>query len=301
MNITQILRNSWKDYIGIVIGSLITAIAINVFLVPYKIEPGGVSGISTVIHYLSNQRLPVGLTALIFNIPLFIAGLKLIGKKFAIRTLFSIIFLSLFIDFSAPYTQYFAHTYLSTLENMVNFQDYLLYSIFGGSLMGLGLGIVFRSGATTGGSDLLAKIINYFHPDLTIGQILLVIETCIVIFASISFRSFLLGLYAIVTLFMQSKVIDAVLEGVNFAKAVIIISDNSDEIAKKVLYEIERGVTALKGIGMYTGVEKNVLLCVLQRGQIPSLKEMVSQIDNKAFIILTDVREVFGEGFKNYV
>ena len=300
MNITLILKNNWKDYITIVMGSLITAIAINVFLIPYRIEPGGVSGIATVIHYLSNQKLPVGVTALIFNIPLFIAGLKLIGRKFAIRTLFSIIFLSIFIDFSAPYTQYFARTYLSTLENIGSFQDYLLYSIFGGALMGFGLGIVFRSGATTGGSDLLARLINHLHPNFTIGQILLVIETCIVIFATIAFKSVLLGLYAVVVLFIQSKVIDAVIEGVNYAKAIFIISDQSEEIGKKILYEIERGVTALKGIGMYTGVEKSILLCVLHRGQLPALKEKVSQIDNKAFIILTDVREVFGEGFKNY-
>lgn len=300
MKITQILKNSWKDYLSIILGSLITATAINVFLVPYKIEPGGVSGIATVIYYLSNQQLPVGLTALAFNIPLFIAGLKLIGRRFAIRTLFSLIFLSLFIDSLSPYTQYFAYTYLSALQSTSSFQNYLLYSIFGGSLMGLGLGIVFRSGATTGGSDLLARILNHFHPNFTIGQILLAIETCIVIFASVSFKSFLLGLYAIVTLFMQSKVIDTVLEGVNFARAVFIISDNSDEIAKKLLHEIERGVTALKGIGMYTGSEKNVLLCVLHRGQIPALKEIVGEIDNKAFIILTDVREVFGEGFKTY-
>lgn len=298
MNIINILKNSWRDYLFITIGSLIAAIAINVFLVPYKIEPGGVSGIATVLHYLSNQRLPIGLTALAFNIPLFIAGLKIIGKKFALRTLFGLISLSLFIDSTSPYTQYFSHTYLSNLQSIGYFQDYLLYSIFGGSLMGLGLGIVFKSGATTGGSDLLAMIINRVNSNFTVGQILIVIESCIVIFATIAFQSFLLGLYAIIVLFFQSKVIDIVIEGINYAKAVFIISDHSEEISQKILFDIERGVTALKGIGVYSDKEKNVLLCVLHRGQIRRLKEIISEIDNSSFVILTDVREVLGEGFK---
>lgn len=300
MNLATNIRNNWKDYFYITLGSLIVALAINIFLVPYKIEPGGVSGIATVIHYLSGGKLPVGLTAFAFNIPLFIAGIKFIGRKFALRTLTGIILLSLFIDTTASITKDFAKDYWSELEHLTFAPDLLLYSIFGGSLMGLGLGIVFKSGATTGGSDLLARIINHFKPNLTIGQILLLIETFIVIFAAISFNSFLLALYAIIALYLQSKVIDAVIEGINFAKAVFIISDKSNEIANVILKDLERGVTSLKGVGMYTGSEKNVLLCILHRGQISDLKEIVGTIDQKAFIILTDVREVLGEGFKTY-
>lgn len=297
--IKKMFKN-WKDYIWIIIGSLITAAAINVFLVPYKIAPGGVSGIATVIYYLSGGRFPVGMTMLVLNIPLFIMGLKFIGKRFAFRTLFSTIFLSVAIDTTEPLTKMFVERYLVVLERNPSTPDLLLYAIFGGVLMGVGLGIVFRSGATTGGSDLAARIVNHFQRNFTMGQILLFIDTAAIIFAAVAFNSFLLALYAVISLYISSKVIDAVLEGVNFAKSVFIISDNSEEIASRILKELDRGITALKGKGMFTGFDKQVLLCVLHRGQLPLLKEIVKEVDDKAFVILTDIREVFGEGFKTY-
>jgi uncharacterized membrane-anchored protein YitT (DUF2179 family) len=300
MGFVSKVSNSWKDYLWIICGSVITAIAINVFLVPYKIAPGGVSGVATVVYYLSNGRFPVGTTMLILNIPLFIAGMGFIGKKFIIRTFFSTIFLSLVIDTTEPYSKYFVEHILVKLEKVPSPPDLLLYTIFGGFLMGVGLGIVFKYGATTGGSDLAARIVNHFKPNFTMGQLLLLVDTSVIIFAAVAFRSFLLALYAIVALYLSSKVIDAILEGVNFAKAVLIISDNSEEIAEKILADLDRGVTALKGKGMYTGDGKDVLLCVVQRSQLPLLKETVRLVDKKAFVILADIREVFGEGFKNY-
>lgn len=300
MGISNKIVRGIKDYLWIILGSIITAVSINVFMVPYKIAPGGVSGIATVIYYISNAKFPVGVTMLALNVPLFIAGARFIGKKFVLRTLFSTILLSFIIDTSEPYSKYFVEHYLVKLEQVPSPPDLLLYSIFGGFLMGVGLGMVFRFGATTGGTDLAARIVNHFFPNLTMGQILLFIDTSVIIFATIAFNSFILGLYAIVTLYISSKVIDAILEGVNFAKAVFIISDSSNEIAARILKELDRGVTALKGTGMYTGNDKNVLLCVLHRGQLPVLKEIVREVDEKAFIILADIREVLGEGFKTY-
>lgn len=293
------LLDGCRDYLWIILGSFITAASINIFMVPYKIAPGGVSGIATVLYYLTGGRLAVGVTMLMLNIPLFLAGIRLIGKRFALRTLFSTVFLSFVVDGTEPFTSFLVKHYLTDPQSTTT-PDLLLYSIFGGFLMGLGLGIVFRSGATTGGTDLAARIVNHFIPNLTMGQILLFIDTSVIIFAAVSFSSIPLGLYAIVTLFISSKVIDAILEGVNFAKAVFIISDYSDEIARKVLKDLDRGVTALKGTGMYTGNDKQVLLCVMERGQIPVLKEIVKEIDPRAFVILADVREVLGEGFKAY-
>lgn len=293
------LLASWKIYLQIIVGSFLTAVSINVFMLPYKIAPGGVSGIATVVYYLSNSRISVGLTMLALNVPLFAAGMRFIGGRFVVRTLFSTIFLSFVIDATAPLTKFFVNHYLASLEQARSQPDLLLYAIFGGFLMGIGLGIVFRAGATTGGTDLAARIVNHFSPNLTMGQILLFIDTSVIIFAAISFNSFLLALYAIVALFISSKVIDAVLEGVNFAKAVLIISDRSDEISRRIMTDLDRGVTALKGKGMYTGNEKEVLLCVLDRGQLPNLKEIVSSIDKDAFVVLTDIREVVGEGFKS--
>ncbi len=300
MTVGAKIKSVWKDYLFIIIGSLIPAFAINVFLVPFKISSGGISGIATIVYYLSGERIPVGITVLLLNVPLFIAGYKFLGRKFAIRTLFCIFFFSLFLNLTTKISFDFANHYLVKNGAAPSNPDLFLYSLFGGSLMGFGLGIVFKSGATTGGTDIVANIMSHFNSSFSIGQALLFIEAGIVILAAVAFRSFLLALYAIVTLFIQSKVIDTVLEGVNFAKSVFIISDKSAEIAKRVLSELDRGVTSLKGTGMYTGNDKNVLLCILQRGQLSTLKEIVESVDKKAFIILTDVREVLGEGFKNY-
>jgi uncharacterized membrane-anchored protein YitT (DUF2179 family) len=208
--------------------------------------------------------------------------------------------LSVLIDVSEPFTAHFLESHMTNFQNTANIPDLLLYSLFGGFIMGAGLGMVFRSGATTGGTDLAARIVNHFVPNLTMGQLMLIIDGGVVIFASIAFNSVLLGLYAIVTLYVSSKVVDAILEGVNFAKVVLIISEKSEEIADRILTDLDRGVTALHGKGLYTGNEKEVLLCVIQRGQLPALKEITQKIDEKAFIILTDIREVLGEGFKTY-
>ena len=166
--------------------------------------------------------------------------------------------------------------------------------------MGLGLGMVFISGATTGGTDLAARILHHFVPGMTIGKILLLIDSVVIIFAAVAFNSFLLALYAILALYISSKIIDIILEGVNYAKAVYIISDYADDIARDILKELDRGVTALNGTGMYTGKDKRVLYCIIQRGQLPVLKALVKKIDPTAFIILSDVTEVLGEGFKTY-
>ncbi len=285
-----------KNYLLISLGCVITAAAINIFLVPFKIAPGGVAGIATVIYYLSSEKMPVGTTMLILNIPLFILGFRLIGKRFFIRTLAATVLLSAAIDGLEPLTDYFADLVKLESANM----DLLLYSLFGGFLMGVGLGFVFRSGATTGGTDLAAKIVNHFTPAFTMGQVLLIIDSLVIVFAAAAFKSFQLAMYAMVTLFIASRVIDTMLEGVNFAKALFIISDRSDEIAQKILSSLDRGVTSLEGTGMYTGKNRQVLFCVVQRSQLPVLKKLVKEIDSDAFLILTDVREVLGEGFKTY-
>lgn len=289
-----------KEYFIITMGSFIAAAAMNVFLIPHKIVPGGVSGAATVIYYLSGGVFPVGATMLAINIPLFLAGITFIGRKFFIRTLYSTVVLSVSIDYTKPFMNYFIQNYLLKIESVPSQPDLLLYSIFGGLIMGLGLGLVFKFESTTGGSDLAARIINHFIPALTLGQALLIVDISVVLMAAVSFESFLLALYAVVTLLVTSKVIDAMLEGVSFAKAVFIISNNPGEISKKILNNLDRGVTSLKGTGMYTGNDKQVLLCILHRRQIPALKKLVETIDEKAFIVLTDVREVLGEGFTKY-
>lgn len=287
------------EYLYISIGCLIAGTAIDIFLIPYRIAPGGITGIATVVFYLTNSTIPVGVLILLMNIPLLLSSMKLIGKSFLVKTIFSTILLSVFIDILEPVTKMFADKYLRDFTGVSPDTDLLLFSIFGGVFMGIGLGIVFRAGATTGGTDLAAQIVHHYIPYLTVGRILMVIDAIVVIFASIAYRSFLLGLYAIVTIFLASRVIDIVLAGVDYAKAVFIISDKSELISQRILLDIDRGVTGLKGTGMYTGTDKQVLLCVLDHRQIPKLKSLVKSIDDEAFVIMTDVREVFGEGFVN--
>ncbi len=293
-------RKALREFIMIAAGCIVTAAAINVFLVPFRIAPGGVAGIATVLYYLSDGRMPVGTTMLILNIPLFAAGFRLIGRRFLLRTLFAAVFLSAAIDLTEYISGLFVESYLSGGKIAEQNPDLLLYALMGGALMGTGLGLVFRSGATTGGTDLAARLANHFLPSFTMGKMLLLIDAAVIVFAAVTFRSFRIALYAAATLFVASTVIDALIEGVNFAKALFIISENPEEISRRILTELDRGVTALKGLGMYTGRDKNVLFCVVHRSQLPLLKKTVKSVDEKAFLILTDVREVLGEGFKNY-
>lgn len=297
MNITNDMKASLKSYFTITLGSILTALSINVFMVPHKIAPGGFSGIATVLHYLGGERMQVGTIMMILNIPLFILGIRLMGRVFIVKTLYATILLSLVIDFTQPLIEKFAHSFFTTFEGQGYASDIFLYSVVGGSLMGLGLGLVFRAGATTGGTDLAAGIANHFAPTFSMGQTLLFIDIGAVLFAAFSFKSFRLTLYSIVALYVSTKVIDAVLEGVRFAKALFIISNSPERIAKRILGDLDRGVTSLKGRGMFTNGSKEVLFCVVHRRQIPHIKRIVKEEDEKAFIVLSDIREVLGEGF----
>lgn len=288
-----------KVYILITIGAGITALAINIFLVPYKIAPGGLSGLATVLFYISGGRLPIGTTMLAINIPLFILGYKIIGRKFFFRTIYGTIILSVIIDLTEAYSADFAKRLLVNGTDLVSQPDILLYSIIGGFISGIGLGIVLKMDATTGGTELAAWLLNRLFRSMTIGQLILWLDAIIILFAILAFNSILIGLYSLVSLFLTTKVIDAMVEGVDYSRAALIISDKQEEISKRLLIQLDRGVTELKGRGVYSGKDKNVLLCVLARTQIQQLKEIVQSVDKNAFVILAEVHEVLGEGFQN--
>lgn len=287
-----------KAYTLITIGAGITALAINIFLVPYKIAPGGLSGLATVLFYISNEKLPVGITMLAINIPLFLLGYKIIGKKFFFRTLYGTIVLSVIIDLTEAYLFDIAKNLLVDSTYLVSRPDILLYSIIGGFISGIGLGIVLKMDATTGGTELAAKLLNKIFKNMTIGQLILWLDALIILFAVIAFNSILIGLYSLVSLFITTKVIDAMVAGVDYSRAVLIISERQDEISKRLMFELDRGVTELKGRGVYSGKDKEVLLCVLARTQIQQLKQIVLEVDKNAFMILAEVHEVLGEGFE---
>lgn len=290
-------KKSWKSYILIALGCLITTISMNVFLIPFKLAPGGVSGLSTVIYYIIGGTIPVGTLMLILNIPLFLMGYRSKGHRFIIRSMFGAVMLSLMIDLTSPFFNWLINEYFISFDNEMANPDLLLYSLIGGGIMGFGLAIVLKEDATTGGTDLLAAVLKKLFPKFSVGQYLLFMDGFVIIFSVIAFKSVKIGLYASLCLYIASKSIDAYLEGMNFSKSLLIISEKSEMIAKRLLNEVDRGVTGLKGMGMYSKQDKTVLLCVVKREEIPTVKEIVKDCDQSAFVLLIDVREVLGEGF----
>ncbi|MBM7624160.1 YitT family protein [Sporohalobacter salinus] len=268
------------DYSGITLGSLLTSMGLVMFLVPNKIAAGGISGLATVIHYLFNY--PVGITMLAINVPLFITGVKVLGAQFGFRTLYGILVLSLATDYLVPYLPILTY-------------DPLLGAIYGGLFVGTGLGLVFRFKGTTGGTDLIAQLVNYYF-DIRVGRALLMIDFFIILFAAIVFNAEL-ALYALIGLFITSKTIDLVQEGFNISKGAFIISDKGKKIKEEILDSLDRGVTVLEGKGGYTNNDKEVLLCIISRSEITKLKNLVYNLDQASFLIITDVHEVLGEGF----
>jgi len=294
---TKAFKGVWRSYGVIALGCLVVAISMNLFLIPYKLAPGGISGLATVIYYVTDGKIPVGTLMLIFNIPLFLSGYKSRGRAFFIRSLYGAVLLSLMVDGTYHFFQRLINEYLIMFDESMAVPDLLLNGIVGGLIMGFGLGIILKENATTGGTDLAAAILKKLSPRFSFGQYLMFLDGLVLLFAMIAFRSIKLGLYAAISLYISSKTIDTYLEGLNFAKSLLIISDKSDEIARRLLYDVDRGVTGLKGMGMYSGRDKTVLLCVVKREEIPMVKGIVKDCDANAFVLLIDVREVLGEGF----
>lgn len=269
------------EYIGITFGTIVMAVSIVCFLAPHMLAPGGVTGLAIVIEKITG--IDISITNLVLNVPLFIIGILILGKSFGAKTFYATFALSFFINIMPSYY---------TTDNV------LLAAIFGGVLMGIGLGIVFKSGGTTGGTDLAGAILHKFYKGISTSSFMMFIDILVVISAGLVNRKLETMLYSIITLYILVKVIDQIIEGFGYAKAFFIISSKPDELGKIILNEINRGVTVLKGRGMYTGKDREVLLCVANRAQIAKLKEVVSSVDNKAFVMVTDVHEVLGEGFK---
>jgi len=273
----------FREYMGVLLGVAITAAGLDMFLIPNKIAAGGVSGIATIVYYL--VKFPVGMTMLAINIPLFLLSIKEMGLSFGVRSLFGTVTLSLFVDLLANYLPVPTH-------------DIFLASLYGGVLVGVGLGIVFRSKGTTGGTDLAAALIHRYT-GLPIGMSLLSIDACVIVAAGIFFNAEA-AMFALITVFVTARVIDIVQEGVGYAKAALIISDHNDRIAEVILHQMDRGATALRGRGLYTKHEKDVLLSVVTQSEVTRLKEMVYAVDPKAFVIVANIHEVLGEGFRKF-
>jgi len=283
-------------YLIILLGTAIGAIGINIFLVPYHIAPGGITGLGTILYYLINQTIPLGIIILIINIPIFIWGLIVLGKKAIVNILFATITFSLFIDISESFLIDIAKKHIASGGQT----DLLLFALFGGAIMGAGLGVVYRYNTNTGGVDLLADIFRKKGVHFSMGQIMFIFDAIIVIIAATVFNNVMLGMYAIIAILVFSKVVDLILDGVGFAKGLYIISEKSQEISKKILQDMDRGVTGIKSIGKYTDTEREMLFCVIRAKQLTQIKKLIKDVDPEAFVVLTDVREVLGEGFQGF-
>ncbi|OEF98737.1 YitT family protein [Desulfuribacillus alkaliarsenatis] len=263
----------------ITIGALIFSLGLNAFTIANSLAEGGFTGIAILLHYL--YELPTGWVILILNIPLFFIARMFLGKEFLLYTIFGTVLVSVFIELTA-------NVRLPT-------DDLLLAALYAGVTTGLGLGIIFRNGATTAGADIIARIMQKYF-GVSLGQTIFAIDI-LVIATSALFLGNRIAMYSLVGLFITSRVIDFVQEGAYSAKAVIIISNQSKEITEKIINNLGRGTTLLQGRGGYTGNDKDVLLCVINRSEVVQIKNLVQSIDENAFVIVSDVREVLGEGF----
>lgn len=278
-----------EAYIKIVLGTGIMGLAIKCIYDPISLVTGGFTGVAILVKKLTEAfvagGIPLWLTNLGLNIPVFIVAWSLKGKKFIGRTAVSTVLLSLWL-------------YVIPEVNLVN-GDYILAAIFGGVLTGIGLGMILWANATTGGTDMVAALIQIKLKHYSIAQILQVLDGIIVLIGLYVF-GLQPTLYAIVAIFIVSKVTDTMLEGMKFSKAAYIITEHYEEVAHMIMTELDRGVTGLEARGMYSGDKKCMLYCVVSKKQIVSLKELVTRIDRNAFVIVGDVREVLGEGFIEY-
>lgn len=279
---TKFASEKILNYIEITAGVVIITLSLNLFLVPNKIAPGGLSGLATLLHYTIN--VPVGASMAILNIPLFVLGFRKLGTSFALRSFYGMLLLSLLLDIMK----------LPTATD-----DLFLASIYGTVLLGIGLGLAMRGGGSTGGSDMFAKILHAYRPNTPVGTYMIAFDLFIVVGAGILFSP-KLGMYALVVLYGSAKVLDVSLQGTKSSRACMIISDKKDYIGKRIINELERGATLFKAVGVYSGKDKDAMLCIVQSSaEMHQLKKLVKESDPDAFMIVSDVNEVLGQGFSS--
>lgn len=270
-----------RQYGAIAFGILLGAVALNMFLIPNRIAAGGLSGLATILYHVAGWD--VGIVMFVVNLPLLLYGLRLFGRGYILRTIYGAGLFSLFIDLSAPYIP-------------VMTQDVLLASLYGGILAGIGSGIVFRFRCNTAGTAMVAAILQK-KCGISVGQALLIADGIVVILAGIVFASAELALYAAISIFITSKVVDLIQEGRLASKAFLIVTDEKERLSTQIGRQIERGVTIVEARGGYSGLDKGLLLCVVTTEQVSQLKELIEQYDPEAFVIVTDAYEVLGKGF----
>lgn len=277
-------KKFFLDMFVILLGSFISGLSYSLFLVHLNIVPGGISGISMILNYLFST--PIGLFTFILNIPIFLLGWKILGRTFAFRTIIGLVLSTFFIDFQIYFLKFPIIT-----------EDKLLGSIFGGILLGVGLGIIFLGNASTGGTDVVGQIVNKYT-NFSIGMGIMFIDVIIISVAAFAFKQLEAALYGYLCLYISSQVIDFILEGSDYARGAYIISLKQKEISERILKDMNRGVTLLKGRSVFRDVDVDVIFTVVTKKEIPKLRRVVNETDPNSFMIISQVHEVLGRGFR---
>ena len=271
-----------KHFLGIVIGATVISVSINTLIIPNQISDGGLTGIAIILHYLFHW--PVGWAVFLLNLPLFIIGFRLVGRKFLIFSIVGVGVMSAMLSLT---------THLPVLTN-----DPLLAAISGGVLSGIGMGIVFRSRGSLGGTDILAVLFSR-TTSFSVGQILLGIDAVIFLGVAILFRPEM-AMYAMIYMFIATRVVDLVQEGLSHSKSVMVVTAHPQEVADEIMAKLDRGVTLFQATGAFSGEAKQVVYCVINRTELSQIKEIVREQDPQAFVAISEVPEVVGEGFSTW-
>jgi len=279
-------KEFFLTYSYLIGGCFLFALGAVLFAEPYRFAPGGTYGLSIVFHHLLGWETEY--SALCMDIPLLFIGIYFLGPRFGIKTVICTFAIPAFMRLL-----HYCHGYAPLVEN-----DALLSSVFGGIVYGIGIGMIFKSRATSGGSDIIAMILNKYTK-ISLGQLIIIVDSIITLTTVAAFDDWKLPMYSWIIIFIEGKVIDMVVEGPNLNKTMYIISDKCDEIRKKIISDIRRGGTIFSGIGMYQGKEKNMIYTVVTRREMTILKNFIAKIDSKAFVNVVDSNEILGEGFKS--
>jgi uncharacterized membrane-anchored protein YitT (DUF2179 family) len=283
-----------RDYVLIAIGALIQAVSLRIFFVPANLASGGVSGISQLINHFTGW--PIGLMVLIGNVPLFLLGWRFLGgHRFASRTALAIVTYSLFTDLLLKFPLFGTNGAATVLINDLR-GDIFLNSLYGAIVSGIGFGLVYRARGTSGGSDILARILNHWR-GVSMTQSYLMVDTAVILAAGFVF-GWKLALYAMITLYVSGLVSETVLEGGATVRTAMIVTAQAEAISSRVLEDLERGVTFLEGTGAWTGTFRPVLYCVVTRAEVATLKAIVHELDPDAFMVIGVAHEALGEGFR---
>jgi uncharacterized membrane-anchored protein YitT (DUF2179 family) len=272
-----------KDTLLIILGATIQAVGMDLFMIPGKLAAGGVSGISQIINRYTGW--PIGVMIILFNIPLFVLGWRFLGgRRFLVRTFLAVIIYAILIDLLKLYLPI----------DLTG--DSVLNALFGGVLMGGGMGLVFRAKGTTGGTDILARLLGKWR-GIPLSESFLLTDTVVVLASGIAF-SWTLALYAVVALYTSGMAAELASEGTGIVRAATIITDKPQAVGEKIMHELSRGVTMWQGKGLYSGMERQILFCAISRSEVNPLKEIIYDVDPSAFVVIGQAHEALGEGFK---